>query len=61
MPKFVLEQDATVPVSLQIYDGFLEIVTTHQDKYLVSIDMATGDVTINETPEFGLKYSKSIR
>jgi hypothetical protein len=61
MPKFVLSKSEEIPVHLEICEGHLELIATNAEKWLVSIEMSTGLVKVNENPEFGLKYSRSIK
>lgn len=62
MPKFVLERsEKTIPVKLVVDEYFLEVIATDDNKFLISINMADGKVTVNENSQFGLKYSHSIR
>ena len=61
MPKFVLNKSEEIPVHLECFKNYLELIATESEKWLISIEMSTGLVTVNENPEFGLKYSHSIR
>jgi hypothetical protein len=61
MPKFVLNKSEEIPVHLELFENHLELLATGTGKYLISIEIPTGLVVVNENPEFGLKYNYSIK